>query len=250
MILENITREAEILDLIRKISPLISSGSVTSINRIAYTSDDTYTKPTNLIGLIAICVGGGGAGGGQYSRTNGGGGGGGGATNIRLFLNDDITDDISIVIGAGGTGTSNTDGTDGENTVLSVGVTLSTNGGKGGKYPITIGTGGAGGTGDINGGAGGYGRGGSGYGDEGGLGFYGIGNGGSGGAEIGAGGGEGCAGSPKGNTSNGNNFLKKDAKNNTGCGGGGSGAGYYADTNASRGGHGGSGVAYFIELLS
>ena len=250
-ITNRVSREMDIFNLIQKIKPLLNSGvEIASINKIAYTSDASYTKPANLIGLIALILGGGGGGGACYGTDYGGGGGGGGGVKISYFSTADITDSIIIDIGAGGVGVVNSVGALGASTILLGGVSLAVSGGGGGGYGNSGAYGGTGGSGDIAGGVGGYGNGGSGYGDEGDLGFYGMGTGGTGGAESGGGGGEGCGGSSTGHTGDGNYFTKKDCKANTGCGGGGSGASYNSNNNMKRGGNGGSGVVYFVELLS
>jgi len=128
----------------------------------------TWTKPSGANTIEAICVAGGGAGGGCDGYNGAGGGGGGQAYYFSIA----VTDNINILVGAGGVGRVNGQGNNGSPSAMSNGVTCY--GGIGG-YPGGDGAGGDGGasgngnpggvgdsSGSSSGGGGGGGNGGAG----------------------------------------------------------------------------------------
>lgn len=79
----------------------------TSINVVEYTSNDTYTPPSNLLYARVICVGaggGGGAGRGSAGQMLGSSGGGGGSLASLVLTKNEIGSSQIITIGQGGLG--------------------------------------------------------------------------------------------------------------------------------------------------
>jgi hypothetical protein len=204
------------------------------------------TTAATTISIVAI--GGGGAGGGNIG---GGAGAGGCAQTWNYSLPAGV---YSIVIGAGASGTTQTAGSNGSNTVFGGSVLTAYGGGGGGKGAVGI-TGGCGGSGAA--GAGSYSIGGLGIqGYNGGASININGNFGPGGGGIGGPGGN-CTGSPAGSGGVGLAFTFGSTTYNLGGGGGGwsggtasfgggAGAGTYgngANGGANTGGGGGAGGA-------
>lgn len=117
-----------------------------------FTSSGTFTR--NAISTVSIAsVGGGGGGGSNYA-------GGGGAGEIDVFANFTIASNLTITIGALGTGatvTNDRGGSGGTTTVVEGASTLQSalGGGGGGSASFGGGAGGSGGGGGGNGGPGG-----------------------------------------------------------------------------------------------
>jgi hypothetical protein len=116
-----------------------------------YTSDTTWSKPSDLKYIEVELVGGGGGGGGgsgTSSSSRGGSGGGSGGYSKKIISVDDLSESEIITIGAGGAG-GITGGGNGGTTYF--GSILSATGGTGGKYASSSsGSGGSGTGGDIN----------------------------------------------------------------------------------------------------
>lgn len=134
--------------------------------RDVITTSGTYTAPVTGWYKITVKGGGGGGAGGYYTTSptitsyNGGGGGEGGKTIAYEYIS--AGDTATVVIGAGGTGGAiNTDGSNGGDSTVTIGLnTYTGGGGKAGKgsYSASGGrVGGAGGDGTIKGSPGGNG---------------------------------------------------------------------------------------------
>jgi len=132
-------------------------------NIVTFTSDDTYSKPSNLLYVKVTVIGAGGGGGGSrkgeaVGEAGGGGGGGGGGTVIKTYLDTDLDAGESITVGAGGTGANGSDGTAGATGGNSTFKSLTGSGGVGGNTAAPSanmvfspkGAGGAASGGDIN----------------------------------------------------------------------------------------------------
>lgn len=123
----------------------ITTPAITNLVRIQkFTSHGTYTPSTNATKAIVHVVGGGGAGGGCENTVSGEVSAGSGGNSGGIIVSDVI--DVSggsytsaITIGAGGTGVSNDNGTDGGDTIYADGtITLTSAGGRYGvKEPAT-----------------------------------------------------------------------------------------------------------------
>jgi hypothetical protein len=234
-----------------------------------FTSSGTFTVPSGVTQVSAVCIGGGGGASGSpgTSLFSGGGGGGGGLAYGTFTVTPG--ESLNISTGPGGTNASGTNpGGDGASSSISSGAQtlLSAGGGgggiNGGPGNTSSGTGGTsgnvsgsekdgGGDGGIggssnnnNGGGGGGGAGG--YNGNGGNG--GIGNGGVGGGGNGGGGGGGGGQSAPGTQNNGGGGVGYSGEgssgsggsvNNPGTGGSGGVSGGYAGVGGSYGGGGG-----------
>jgi len=240
-----------------------------------FTSSGTFTTSTPVFAQILV-VGGGGSGGGG----NGGGGGGAGEVN---FLSSSLAGSSTIVIGNGGTSTPDgVNGTNGQSTTITGGITITALGGGGGASYDRGGLsgacgGGAGGgySGSQAGGVGTQGFSGGngylgGYKSGGGGGVAGVGgsatsttsgNGGIGRVysvngvsySVGGGGGGGIIGGTNGVGVNGGGRGANDAGGNAtagtdGTGGGGGGGGYGATNGVGAGG--GSGIVVISYLTN
>ena len=131
---------------------LTTDGSVYSwgagSTSVQFTSSGTWTAPSGVSHVFISAVGGGGGGGGGSGGTSqSGGGGGSGAFIDRVMVDVTPGNSYSVTVGDGGTGgTSTVDGNNGTaSSFVADNVTVSVNGGSGGKSYI-VGTGGAGGT--------------------------------------------------------------------------------------------------------
>lgn len=177
----------------------------------------SWTVPTGITSISAVCVGGGGGGSGNASTFDFGAGGGGLSYSVGIAVTEG--ESLTINVGMGGTGGSATAGSDGQTSSILRGVTtlLHATGGQRGVNP-----GGSGGSGGVT------------------LGYSGGGNGGKGGNDGGTpasqGGGGGGAGGYGGNGGAGGN---QNGSGQVGVGGGG-GGGSYGGTQG--GGGGGVGV--------
>lgn len=140
------------------------------VSRVEYTTAaaSTWTKPAGAQFVRVILVGGGGGGGSGRrgaagSARYGGGGGAGGQVVDATFTAGDLTDTVTVTIGAGGAGgatvaTASTDGNPGGTGVASTfgGYLLADGGTRGSEGTATSGSGGSAGLlGVIRGGAGG-----------------------------------------------------------------------------------------------
>jgi len=108
-------------------------------------SDTSVSLPELISTDEVLLVGGGGGGGGAGGNPNGGNAGGGGGGEVKYLANQNMTGELSVDIGAGGTGgprvsssdtgvsTPLTPGLDGLPTVLSGALTSTANGGGGGQ---------------------------------------------------------------------------------------------------------------------
>ncbi|WP_027362181.1 phage tail protein [Halodesulfovibrio aestuarii] len=197
----------------------LPASGTQSINIVTFTSSGTYTKPANLIAAEVTVTGGGGSGGLLFST--GAGGGGAGGTSIKAYLASDLGGSETIVVGAGGIGTSG-EGSNGGNSSFKYQY------GYGGNRPVMANSGGKGdgaSGGDINL----YGGGGDSGSNEG--------YGGAGGASYWGGNGVGVnsVGTPLPTILDGHN--------------GGGGAGRDMHATLTRSGHGGNGLIVIKEYL-
>ena len=113
-----------------------------------YTTDSTWTKPSQFEYILVEVVGAGGEG-GEGDTNVGGGGGGGGGYSKELLTTSDLsgTTSVAITVGAGGdsdVGAGEAGGTS------SFGNFLSATGGSGGSISKEGGAGGSGSGGDLN----------------------------------------------------------------------------------------------------
>jgi len=132
-----------------------SSGGITYAVH-TFTSSSTFTPYTTPLNVKVLIVGGGGAGGGGLF--NGAGGGGGGVVYKSTYA---VTGTMDVHIGVGGTGNTNTQGENGEDSFFDV---VIASGGGGGGCNATWGiNGGSGGGGSPIDGIGGLGSVGQGY---------------------------------------------------------------------------------------
>jgi hypothetical protein len=195
---------------------------------VAFTTAGTtsWTVPTGVTSVSAVVVGGGGGGGG-HSTVNVAGSGGGGGGGLRWINTLAVTpgETITVVVGAGGTGSATTTGGTGGTSSLARGAStlINATGGAGGAYTGGTTTAAAGGAGSTIGGN------------------IGGGNGGAGGVGVTGndGGGGGGAGGYSGNGGAGNTAANVGGSAGAGGGGGGAGA---ADTSTQRPGGGGVGI--------
>lgn len=202
-----------------------TATAATTKGQQSFTSSGAFTIPAGVRSIDVFCVGGGGGGaGGDKGGTKyaAGGGGGGGYTATQKAIPVTPGQQISIVVGSGGSGgASMTSGTDGGTSYVTISGTnyCTANGGK--KAAIT--PGGAGGSG--GGGAGST----AGY------------NGGNGGSD----GSYGATGDPYGYGGSGQKTTTRaygESSNTLYAGGGGGGGnGQYTNTNRGYGGAGGGG---------
>jgi hypothetical protein len=124
---------------------------------ILLTSGTSYTRSTGARALFVECVGGGGSGGSALAAASNcsAGSGGGGGGYAAVYLSGTLKSSYSYVIGAGGAGAGNTDGTD--TTFDSPSVCTATGGSKGlaglsstaAAWSPSGGVAGSGATGDI-----------------------------------------------------------------------------------------------------
>lgn len=128
---------------IGNILPLLTINSVT-IN--VFTSNATYTTPSNVKAVLIIAIGGGGGGAGGINTDSSGGGGGAGGAAIKLVHAAALGSAQTVTVGLGGAAT-----TAGSNSSVGV-IVLATGGSPGtaGTTATTIGTGmAAGGAGGV-----------------------------------------------------------------------------------------------------
>lgn len=123
-----------------------------------FTSSGTFTIPAGVIAVKVTVIGGGGAGGGA-SATNTGAGGGSGGIAIKFLSGLTPGNTLTVTVGTGGTGVSNSTGGSGVASSVASGTqtitTVTANGGTGGQASTTPGPGGGAAIstgGDINGG--------------------------------------------------------------------------------------------------
>lgn len=106
---------------------LTASGAAGVTRRLVFSTSRVWTVPAGVKEAVVHCYGGGGGGGPQTSFTGGSGGGGGYCMGkVSLTPGDSIT----ITVGAGGQGTTNTTRNSGG--ASSFGALLVANGGQGG----------------------------------------------------------------------------------------------------------------------
>ncbi len=134
---------------------------LSSASPVIYTSNDTWTKPANLVYVIIEICGGGGGGGGCAGNATGascGNGGGAGEYAKKKILDAALGVTETVTVGTGGTGGTAGNNTGGSGNTTSFGAHLTAVGGSGGNgnannttFPITGsvagGTGGSGGSG-------------------------------------------------------------------------------------------------------
>ncbi|MBK6929493.1 MAG: hypothetical protein IPH12_01015 [Saprospirales bacterium] len=187
--------------------------------------DGTFTVPAGVTCLRVQTWGGGGGGGNSSANGNDGGGGGGGGGYREGILTVTPGDNITVSIGAGGTGAAATDGADGANGENSVVThssgTITANGGGAGQGAMGAGGIGSGGTGSFSGAV--YGQ----------VSFAG-GNGGQGDNDEGGGGGGGAGATGNGGVGDDGG----DATHNGGAGGAGGGGAGGSGGNDGAGGAG------------
>jgi hypothetical protein len=125
----------------------VTGGGLQSIQ--VFTASGTYTKPAGITKVRVRGVGGGGGGGGVRASVAATGSGGGGGGHFEEIIDVSALSTVTVTIGAGGSGVSESAGTAGGTT--SFGAFASGNGGGGGA--LENGGGGAGGSatgGNIN----------------------------------------------------------------------------------------------------
>ena len=225
-----------------------SSGG-TSYRAHTFTSSGTFTPSGDKVVQVLVVAGGGGS---AYSQYHNGGAGAGGVV-IHTGLNVTAGDEITVTVGAGGTGGTSTgaDGTAGGNSVF--GAITANGGGKGSGYNADPGgAGGSGGGGAENGQTSSHVAGSSNQGNSGGGTGYGN-DGGTGGltanVSAGGGGGAGAAGGQGNGTVGGAGGVGIQNDYQTGSNqyyaGGGGGACYNNTAAAtSAGGAGGGGPGF------
>lgn len=105
-----------------------------------FTASGTFTKPPGYSGFTASVLGAGGAGGGGGVTSGRGGNGGAGGSALELtFRSADLSATETVTVGAGGTSTSTTNGTDGGDTTFASLVGYGGGGGaKGDSYAVAI----------------------------------------------------------------------------------------------------------------
>ena len=108
-------------------------GSGTKQKIEEFTSNGTWTRPAGVDVVEVWLVGGGGGGQGGDTTANRPGGGGGQVVHRVLG----VTGNITVTIGTGGTGGSSAAGSDGVDSTLTSGASLTAEGGGGGSQNTT-----------------------------------------------------------------------------------------------------------------
>lgn len=128
--------------------PSWATVTSTAPNVQAFTSSDTWTKPSSLSAnsLVLLQAWGAGGSGGRAGSGDGAGGGGGGAYSYRWCLLSQLGSTETVTIGAGGTAVTadNTAGNAGGNTTIGSLLTAYGGGGGGGTNTLPPGGGGGG----------------------------------------------------------------------------------------------------------
>lgn len=147
----------EVVASLRGISAVVAAGIIGGVNIKTYTAAGvhTWTKPEGLVAALVLQTGGGGEGGAADATAAAlvhcAGGGGAGGTTLTLFSAEDLRNQETVTVGAGGTTSTGFPGQSGTATIFtSLLGDVSAGGGAGGvgvnAGAHAIANGGAGGT--------------------------------------------------------------------------------------------------------
>lgn len=136
---------------VKKAKPAnLGAGGIDTVSVQVFTGSGTWTKPSGVKYVRAVCVGGGGGGGGSKNAASGSAGGGGGGGYAEKIVDVQAISSETVTIGAAGAaGVASPAGNGGNGGDTSFGAHCIGKGGSGGTPAGSAGAGGVAGTGDV-----------------------------------------------------------------------------------------------------